>query len=188
MKPVDDTAKPPRCPHHTVKHCPACGSERVAVRDDTSVSCAVCGYVVFFNVASAVAAVIEDDIGRVLLVERAKEPAKGTLDLPGGFVEPGETAEDALVREVKEELNLRVQRCSLKYLGSFPNQYLYAGIVYWTLDIAFMCTVDAFTEQSLSEEVSAVRFYRASEIPVARIGFASIRNIMEAYRKMAAKK
>jgi 8-oxo-dGTP diphosphatase len=55
----------------------------------------------------AVGAVILDG-GRVLLVQRGQEPLKGEWSLPGGAVEPGETLEAALVREVREETSLEV--------------------------------------------------------------------------------
>ena len=73
--------------------------------------------------------------GRVLLVRRAREPAAGTLDLPGGFIDFGETAEVALVRELREELDLAIE--VLDYLGSYPNVYPYAGVRYHTLDLCF---------------------------------------------------
>lgn len=43
---------------------------------------------------------------KVLLLERAVEPAEGMLDFPGGFIEPGESLEAGLVREIKEEIGL----------------------------------------------------------------------------------
>ncbi|HPC47156.1 MAG TPA: NUDIX domain-containing protein [Deltaproteobacteria bacterium] len=145
--------------------------------------CRACGYVLFFNVAAAVAGIIEDDTGRVLLVERATEPAKGALDLPGGFVEPGETAEEALAREVREELDLSLRRDSLRYLGSFPNTYAYAGVTYWTLDAAFACTVETLAYRDVSGEIASVMFFAPEDIPIPRVGFASIRNILQAYRE-----
>ena len=48
------------------------------------------------------------DAGRVLLVERGKEPLKGWWSLPGGAVETGERLSDAIKREVMEETNLSV--------------------------------------------------------------------------------
>jgi mutator protein MutT len=51
-------------------------------------------------------AVILDARGRVLLVRRAKAPAAGTWSLPGGRIEPGETPEEAVVREIREETGL----------------------------------------------------------------------------------
>lgn len=55
-----------------------------------------------------VGAVVRDDAGRLLLVRRANEPGRGLWSLPGGRVEPGESAEQALVREVREETGLLV--------------------------------------------------------------------------------
>ncbi|MFN2624567.1 MAG: NUDIX hydrolase [Mycobacteriales bacterium] len=53
-------------------------------------------------------AVIRDDSGRLLLVRRRHEPSRGLWSLPGGRVEPGETAAEACVREVREETGLDV--------------------------------------------------------------------------------
>lgn len=55
-----------------------------------------------------VGAVILDEDGRLCLVRRANEPAKGLWSFPGGKVEPGESDEEAIVREVLEETSLRV--------------------------------------------------------------------------------
>jgi ADP-ribose pyrophosphatase YjhB (NUDIX family) len=53
-------------------------------------------------------AVVRDDTGRLLLVRRANEPSRGLWSLPGGRIEPGETAPVAAAREVFEETGLRV--------------------------------------------------------------------------------
>jgi 8-oxo-dGTP diphosphatase len=55
-----------------------------------------------------VGAVIKDPAGRLLLIRRGHEPGAGLWSLPGGRIEPGETDEHALVREVLEETGLRV--------------------------------------------------------------------------------
>jgi len=52
--------------------------------------------------------VVRDDAGRLLLVRRGREPGRGLWSLPGGRVEPGETAAEAVVREVREETGLDV--------------------------------------------------------------------------------
>jgi 8-oxo-dGTP diphosphatase len=59
-------------------------------------------------VIACVGAVVHDDRGRLLVVQRANEPARGRWSLPGGRVEPGETDVAALVREVREETGLSV--------------------------------------------------------------------------------
>ena len=55
-----------------------------------------------------VGAVVRDAAGRLLLVRRANEPGRGLWSVPGGRVEPGETAAEAVVREVAEETGLAV--------------------------------------------------------------------------------
>ena len=53
-------------------------------------------------------AVIKDHAGRLLLILRGHEPGKGLWSIPGGRIEPGETDEQAVVREVREETGLTV--------------------------------------------------------------------------------
>jgi 8-oxo-dGTP diphosphatase len=57
---------------------------------------------------ACVGAVVRDDRGRLLLVRRGTEPAKGRWSVPGGRIEPGETAAEAVVRELLEETGLCV--------------------------------------------------------------------------------
>jgi len=58
-------------------------------------------------------AVVRDAAGRLLLVRRGREPAIGRWSLPGGRIEPGETAADAAAREVLEETGLVVEVAEL---------------------------------------------------------------------------
>ena len=55
-----------------------------------------------------VGAVIKDEAGRLLMILRGHEPGKGLWSIPGGRIEPGETDEQAVVREVREETGLTV--------------------------------------------------------------------------------
>ena len=60
-------------------------------------------------VIPCVGAIIIDAAGRLLLVKRGHEPGKGLWSIPGGRVEPGETDEQAVIREVREETGLAVR-------------------------------------------------------------------------------
>ncbi len=60
------------------------------------------------HVIPCVGAVIRDGAGRLLLIRRGHEPGKGLWSIPGGRIEPGESDESALVREVREETGLAV--------------------------------------------------------------------------------
>jgi 8-oxo-dGTP diphosphatase len=55
-----------------------------------------------------VGAIIKDEAGRLLLIQRGHEPETGRWSLPGGRIEPGESDEQAVVRETREETGLRV--------------------------------------------------------------------------------
>ena len=55
-----------------------------------------------------VGAVIKDEAGRLLLIKRGHEPAAGLWSLPGGRIEPGETDQQAVLREIREECGLLV--------------------------------------------------------------------------------
>ena len=101
-------------------YCPSCGSKNMHFDGIKEFSCNVCSFTYYHNVAVGVGAILECG-GKILLIERGKDPGKGKLDLPGGFVEPKETAEEALSREVREEIGINVG--PLKYLGSYPNVY-----------------------------------------------------------------
>ena len=87
--------------------------------------CSSCGFVFYINAAAAVATFIRNEAGELLVCRRAKEPAKGTLDLAGGFVDENETAEEAVSREIAEELQAKITHA--EYLFSLPNSYEYSG-------------------------------------------------------------
>ena len=62
------------------------------------------------------------DQGRLLLVRRGRPPFRGSWALPGGFVEPGETVEEAVVRELREETGLRAKVDGLVGVYSRPGR------------------------------------------------------------------
>jgi NADH pyrophosphatase NudC (nudix superfamily) len=84
--------------------CPRCGRPRVGGGRATVLHCAACDFLHHFNPAIAA--------GVFLFIRRAPDPAVGKLALPGGFVDFGETAEEALKREILEEVNPDFARAS----------------------------------------------------------------------------
>lgn len=115
--------------------CPNCASKNIEYRDNKKWFCTDCGFDLYNNVASAVGAIIYDSGNKVLFEVRAKNPRKGFLALPGGFTDRDESAEDAIVRECREEIGYEIS--DIKYLCSFPNDYEYKGISYKTCDLFF---------------------------------------------------
>jgi len=137
--------------------------------------CRACGFEFYFNAATAVAALIVDDQARLLVTTRAKDPARGALDLPGGFVDLGESAEQALAREIREEVGLDLT--SAVYLCSEPNTYPYKGVVYKTVDMAFICRVREPHKAKAADDVAATRWCVPAEINPTRFAFDSIRRV-----------
>ncbi len=125
------------------KYCPKCGAAAMRVVGLKLLRCEACGFELYLNPAAAVAGVIVDGQGRMVVLVRGKEPGQGRWDLPGGFVDPGDTAEEAIRREVREEVGLEVT--AVRYLGSWPNVYEYGGVRYRTLDLGFVCQATAWS-------------------------------------------
>lgn len=92
------------------RYCPKCGSEHFKVHNEKSKQCADCGFIYYFNPSSATVALILNEKNELLVCRRAKAPAKGTLDLPGGFIDMTETGEEGVAREVLEETGLKVEK------------------------------------------------------------------------------
>jgi NADH pyrophosphatase NudC (nudix superfamily) len=162
------------------KYCPKCGAAALRGVGLKLLRCTACGFELYLNPAAAVAGVIVDEQGRMIVLVRGKEPGKGRWDLPGGFVDPGDTAEEALWREVREEIGLEVK--GLRYLGSWPNVYEYMGVRYRTLDLGFVCEVaDASHAAPREDEITDVLFLSPPQIDLDRFAFRSVGTIAGRY-------
>ncbi|WP_430813542.1 NUDIX domain-containing protein [Carboxylicivirga sp. RSCT41] len=169
-------------PQEVIKYCPRCGSPHFVFDGSKSFKCKACQFHFFINSACAVAAVIVNSKGEMLLTRRAFDPEKGKLDLPGGFVDPMERAEESVIREIKEELNLDV--VSLKYISSFPNEYVFSDFSVYTTDLGFLCEVKSFENMHAKDDISGFEFIAPAEIDFNEISSESIRNIIRAFKEL----
>lgn len=172
-------------PLHLFKFCPRCGSARFDINDFKSKRCSDCGFVFYFNPQSATVALILDSSNRLLVARRAKEPAKGTLDLPGGFADSFETAEEGVAREVKEETGLTV--VSTEYLFSLPNIYIYSGFEEHTLDLFFLCRTEEGKELVAADDVETLQWIPIEDIEPEKFGLQSIRKGVEIFKNKKMK-
>jgi ADP-ribose pyrophosphatase YjhB (NUDIX family) len=155
------------------RHCPRCGSANVTARSHQCIVCGACGLNLYFNPCAAAGAIVLDSRDRALLARRAHEPAAGRLAFPGGFVDDGETAEEALRREIREEVGLEIDR--FEYLASFPNTYPYAGVIYPTLDLFFLARVPDFDRAVALDGVSGLEFLPVDSVALDDLAFESLR-------------
>ncbi|MEI6752179.1 MAG: NUDIX domain-containing protein [Paludibacter sp.] len=152
--------------------CPVCGSNKFVQNNIKSKRCESCGFVYFMNPSAAVAAFILNDEGELLVCKRGKEPAKGTLDLPGGFIDDNESAEQAIVREVAEELDAKVIECNYKF--SLPNLYLYSGLTIPTLDMFFSCKLEDTKNMKPADDVEDCWFVPINDLNPELFGLNSV--------------
>ena len=162
--------------------CPKCGSTKLIAMESNAMECITCGYIYFHNTASAVAALIETPEAGILLVRRNHEPQKGFFDFPGGFVNYGESLENALRREIQEELSIDLP--SIEYFGSFPNVYKYKTVTYFTTDIFFRCVLKSIPEIKANDEISDHLFYPIDKIPFDSLAFNSSKAAIAYYKEM----
>ncbi len=165
------------------KYCPHCNSIKISDVGGNSMLCHECGYEYYQNAASAVAGIIEYD-NQILVCKRNREPKIGMLDLPGGFVDFEESLEQALKREVKEELNLEI--FDLVYFTSQPNIYKYKNVTYFTCDVFFRCKVNSLDNLKISSEISELLLIKITELDLNKFAFSSFHQVLEKYRRFSA--
>lgn len=163
-------------------HCPACGSASFLHNNEKSKRCETCNFVFYMNASAAVAAFILNDAGELLVCIRGKEPEKGTWDLPGGFVDGDESAEEAMSREICEELQVAVFEST--YLFSLPNIYEYSGLTVPTLDMFFSCKLENTTQIVPTDDVEDCFFIALNEINPQFFGLKSIKKAVALFLKM----
>ena len=164
-------------PVNVLKFCPRCGSANFPATGSRSFKCDDCSFIYYVNSSAAVAVLLFNEKGELLLTRRAVEPHVGKLDLPGGFIDPMETAEQAAVREIQEELGIHVH--SLRYFCSFPNEYVFSGYSVFTLDLAFLAKTESLHEMKAMDDISSFEFIKPKEVDLDELPSISMKNIIQ---------
>jgi 8-oxo-dGTP diphosphatase len=110
------------------------------------------------RVVPCVGAVVHDDAGRLLVVRRAQEPGLGRWSIPGGRLEAGESVEEGVAREVREETGLVVRVGRLVGRPRIPGP---AGVQY---DVADHAAVVTGGELRAGDDAAEVRWVTAAEL------------------------
>ena len=168
-------------PLEVFHYCPKCGSPAFEIHNALSRHCTNCGFTFYQNPRASTAAFILNGKGELLVARREKEPAKGTLDLPGGFVDNDENAEQGMVREIQEETGLSIEVNEVEYLFSIPNVYHYSGMDIHTLDLFFICHVDDDAVVKAADDAAELSWVPLKKVYVERFGLRSIRQAVHRF-------
>jgi ADP-ribose pyrophosphatase YjhB (NUDIX family) len=125
--------------------------------------CMDCGFIHYLNPRPVAGTIPVRADGKILLGRRDIEPRRGFWVFPGGFMDVGETAEEAATRETLEEVNLEV--ANLRLIGVFTR--IEPGVV------VIVYEAEAIGEAEASHETSEIGWFAADEIPWDEIAFDS---------------
>ena len=150
---------PTQTPHVRYRSCPHCGSD------------------FYTNPRPCNAIIITDVNGRVLLTKRAFDPGKGKWDLPGGFIDCEETAEESVRREAQEELGVELD--DIKYMNSGYDRYVFKGMNYHTLGFVFTAKIRGAEAPQPHDDVSEIRYFSREEIDMDALAFPVLRTTLE---------
>lgn len=160
------------------KHCPLCSAP---IRQlEGGLECSGCGFVNYANPKPTASALVLDDEGRIMFSRRAKDPAAGKLDLPGGFVEEGEHPLDSLHRELREEAGITLRDTEL--IGIFMDTYRFQSREVSTLNIYWSARI-AEGDPTPDDDVLELPFYALDEIPWDEVAFDHLPDVISAWRR-----
>ena len=156
-------------------HCPRCTAALES--DGRRARCGACGFVAYAHSDPTACALVFDDDGRVLLARRARDPDRGKWDVPGGFIEEGESPLDALRRELVEETGLEIE--PLDFVGAWVDRYGDADDASSTLNLYWRARIVS-GEPAAADDVSELAWFSLDALPPdSELAF---RNVAEALR------
>jgi 8-oxo-dGTP diphosphatase len=144
------------------RFCPRCGNP-AEIDYPRSISCPHCGYGAYYNPKPVAAAIPVTASGEIVLLKRGFEPGKDLWTFPGGFVDLGESVEEAALREVREEIHVDVDLTGL--VGVYSRAQDRVVLVVFAATIA--------DEPQTTPEAPQVQSFAPDEIPWQELAFWS---------------
>jgi ADP-ribose pyrophosphatase YjhB (NUDIX family) len=155
------------------RFCPHCGAPEPLVDYPRSLHCAVCGHRAFYNPKPVASTILRDpDTGAVWLLRRGFDPGAGLWTFPGGFVDLGESVEEAAVREAREEVGIDVRIDGLHGVYSRPADRV----------VLIVFTATPLGTPRTSPEATEVRRFAHHAIPWDELAFWSTEQALRELR------
>ena len=177
---MSDAAALPPEPRAQFRCCPRCGGA-LAAAGANPLACDACGFTFFFNPTVSAAAIVLRGDGHALFIRRGHAPGLGALAFVGGFVDAGESPEDALRREMREEVGIEL--ADIRYLCARPNVYPYRGVGYHVIDLIFVARAADGSEARALDGVAAVEWHDPAAVDPAALAFPAMTAALELFQR-----
>jgi ADP-ribose pyrophosphatase YjhB (NUDIX family) len=145
------------------RFCPHCGAPEPSIEYPRSLHCQACDHRAFFNPSPVAGAIPRTPDGRIWLLRRGFHEGAGLWTFPGGFVDLGETVEEAARREAREEMCIDVELGRLVGVYSRPQERIVL-VVYDAVPLG---------EPQTTPEATEVRAFAPAELPWDEMAFWS---------------
>jgi len=155
--------------------CYLCGAKTIKEQEEGHPRwrCTQCGQVLFKNAKPATEIILVTEDNKAVIVTRAREPYKGKYDLPGGFLELGETLDEALERELLEEVNLkRADYGDPIYIGNMNVDYPWGKEEHRVLSVRFTARISSDTPLEPNDDVAKIEFKKLEELTPDMFGWS----------------
>ncbi len=147
------------------KYCSNCG-EIFNKKSEILYVCPTCDFRIFISPKPTTVALIINNQNELLVTKRAYEPWKGKWGIPGGFINGGEGAPEALSREIFEELNVHIKPSEFIYFGSFSGLYPYKDIEYQLVYTYYTLDLKDDIDITLSDEATEYKFIKLDDLNI----------------------
>lgn len=159
----------------TSRYCGVCGGATAPASRHRAMACSACGHLAFPRVSPAV--IVQVTRGPRILLGRSRRHPPGSYSVLAGFVDPGESLEDAVRREVREESGVRVT--NVRYFGSQP----------WPFPDSLMVAFTAVSEPDGGppvpgdDELEDVAWFRADALPPVPPAYSIARALIDDFAR-----
>ena len=160
-----------------IRHCFVCGGAlaKRSVPLDTRkrLVCTACGHITYLNPKSVAGLIPVMPDGRIVLLQREVEPARGKWSYPAGYQELGETVRKAAARETMEEICVRPKLDRLLNIYSYPD----SGVI----TTVFVGRVPRHQQPKPGIESQSVKIFEPAKIPWDKLAFQSTTDALRDY-------
>ena len=134
------------------------------------------GHAVFLNTSPSVGLVLLNDRDEILMLVRAIEPGLGLLDVPGGFCDGPETLEQAVHREIEEEIGLSpIDYSKPEFILSHIDPYDYKGETLPVLASIFIAKIITDKQPKAADDAASLEWISLSELDMDKVYFPAVR-------------